>query len=134
MLVEMASAILFDSGSAKLSKEGEASIAEVAGILSDIPDRSFQVAGHTDNVPIKNKRFKSNWDLSAARAVSVVKHLVENGMALENVSAAGYAETQPMAPNDSEEGRAQNRRIEIVMQPNLDELPDLSALEDAGGG
>ncbi|MDJ0762680.1 MAG: OmpA family protein [Myxococcota bacterium] len=129
MLVEMASAILFPSGSAKLSDEGEEALTEVAGILATITDRNFQVAGHTDNVPIKNKRFKSNWSLSAARAVAVVRHLIENGVAMENLSAAGYAETQPAASNDDAEGKAQNRRIEIVLQPNLDELPDLSSLE-----
>ena len=130
MLVEMASAILFPSGSAKLSEEGEVALTEVAKILATIPERNFQVAGHTDNVPIKNARFKSNWSLSSARAVAVVEHLIENGVAMENLSAAGYAETQPAAPNDTEEGKAQNRRIEIVLQPNLDELPDLSELEN----
>jgi chemotaxis protein MotB len=129
MLVEMASAILFPSGSEKLSDEGKEALAEVAQILITIEGRSFQVAGHTDNVPIKNRKFKSNWDLSAARAVSVVKHLVENGMEISVLSAAGYGETQPVASNDEEEGKAQNRRIEIVLQPNLDELPDLSSLE-----
>jgi chemotaxis protein MotB len=129
MLVEMASAILFDSGKAQLSDEGREALTEVAQILATITDRNFQVAGHTDNVPIKNKRFKSNWDLSSARAVAVVKHLIENGVPAANISAAGYAETQPAASNDTEEGRAQNRRIEIVLQPNLDELPDLSSLE-----
>jgi chemotaxis protein MotB len=129
MLVEMASAILFPSGSADLSEEGMEALTQVAGILATIPDRNFQVAGHTDNVPIKNRHFKSNWELSSARAVAVVKHLIENGVAMENISAAGYADTQPAASNDDEEGRAQNRRIEIVLQPNLDELPDLSALE-----
>ena len=129
MLVEMASAILFPSGKAKLSEEGAEALTEVAGILSTITERNFQVAGHTDNVPIKNRRFKSNWDLSSARAIAVVKHLVENGVPAKNVSGAGYADTQPAASNDAEEGRAQNRRIEIVLQPNLDELPDLSSLE-----
>jgi chemotaxis protein MotB len=129
MLVEMASAILFDSGKAQLSDEGKEALTEVAKILATITDRNFQVAGHTDNVPIKNKRFHSNWDLSSARAVAVVKHLIENGVPAANISAAGYADTQPAASNDTEEGRAQNRRIEIVLQPNLDELPDLSSLE-----
>ncbi|MCP4678858.1 MAG: OmpA family protein [Deltaproteobacteria bacterium] len=129
MLVEMASAILFDSGSAKLSEEGEEALTQVAGILATIPNRNFQVAGHTDNVPIRKKRFKSNWSLSAGRAVAVVQHLIENGVAMESVSAAGYGETQPVASNENEEGKAQNRRIEIVLQPNLDELPDLSSLE-----
>ena len=129
MLVEMQSAILFPSGKAELSDEGKEALTEVAKILADISDRKFQVAGHTDNVPIKKRRFKSNWDLSSARAVAVVKHLIENGVQAENISAAGYAETQPAASNETEEGKAQNRRIEIVLQPNLDELPDLSSLE-----
>lgn len=129
MVVEMASAILFPSGSDKLSDDGAEALTQVAGILSEINDRSFQVAGHTDNVPIKKRRFKSNWDLSSARAVSVVKHLVENGVPAGNISAAGYADTQPVADNETEDGKAQNRRIEIVLLPNLDELPDLSSLE-----
>lgn len=129
MVVEMASAILFPSGSDKLSDEGVEALTQVAGILAEIKDRTFQVAGHTDNVPIKNRHFKSNWDLSSARAVSVVKHLVENGVPQGNISAAGYGETQPVGDNATEEGKAQNRRIEIVLQPNLDELPDLSSLE-----
>jgi chemotaxis protein MotB len=130
MVVELASAILFPSGKARLSREGKEALAQVAGVLADISDRSFQVAGHTDNVPIRNNRFKSNWSLSSARAVAVVKHLIENGVASQNLSAAGYADTQPAGPNETAEGRAQNRRIEIVLQPNLDELPDLSALEN----
>jgi len=129
MIVEMASAILFPSGKAKLSEEGEVALGEVASILSTIGDRVFQVAGHTDNIPIDNAKFASNWELSAARAVAVVEFMIEKGMASENLSAAGYADTQPVAGNLSEDGRAQNRRIEIVLQPNLDELPDLSSLE-----
>jgi chemotaxis protein MotB len=129
MIVEMASAILFPSGKARLSNEGEEALTEVAGILATIGDRDFQVAGHTDNIPIKKRRFKSNWALSSARAVAVVRHLIDNGMAAKNLSAAGYGDTQPVADNSTEKGRALNRRIEIVLQPNLDELPDLSSLE-----
>ncbi len=129
MIVEMASAILFPSGKARLSDEGEEALTEVAGILATIGDRDFQVAGHTDNIPIKKRRFKSNWALSSARAVAVVRHLIDSGMNAKNLSAAGYGETQPVADNSTGEGRAQNRRIEIVLQPNLDELPDLSSLE-----
>ena len=129
MLVEMASAILFPSAKAKLSEEGEAALTEVGGILATISDREFQVARHTDNIPIKNRRFKSNWDLSTSRAVAVVRHLIDSGMDPDSLSAAGYAATQPVASNETAQGRAQNRRIEIVLQPNLDELPDLSSLE-----
>ena len=128
MVVEMDSAILFPTGTAELSDEGQAALTEVAGILATISDRNFQVAGHTDNVPIKNRKFKSNWDLSSARAIAVVKHLIENGVLATHLSGAGYADTQPAASNDNEAGKAQNRRIEIVLQPKFDELPDLSSL------
>jgi chemotaxis protein MotB len=133
MIVEMASEILFPSGKAKLSPKGKEALQEVAQVLATIGDRNFQVAGHTDNVPIKKKKFKTNWELSTARAVAVVKYMIKQGMTADNLSAAGYAETQPAASNDTEEGKAQNRRIEIVLQPNLDELPDLSELEEVLG-
>jgi chemotaxis protein MotB len=128
MVVEMASNILFPSGSADLIDEGKLALEELAGILSTIGDRAFQVAGHTDNVPIKSKKFPSNWELSTARAVTVVKYLQEHGVDPNRLSASGYAEFQPAAPNETEAGKQQNRRIEIVLMPNLDELPDLSGL------
>lgn len=129
MVLELPSAILFPSGSAKLSEEGKATLVEVAQVLRGIKEREFQVAGHTDNVPIKTRRFKSNWELSTARAVSVVKFLQECGVAPTSLSAAGYSEYQPVSDNSTEEGRAHNRRIEISLMPNLNELPDLSDLE-----
>jgi chemotaxis protein MotB len=129
MVVEMASNILFDVGKADLSEEGKIALGELAKILMTIPDRNFQVAGHTDNVPIESKKFPSNWELSTARAVTVVKFLQEGGVDAAHLSAAGYAEFLPAKPNDSEEGRSANRRIEITLMPNLDELPDLSGLE-----
>jgi chemotaxis protein MotB len=128
MVVEMSSNILFPSGKAELLDEGEAALSELSSILATINDRDFQVTGHTDNVPINSPRFKSNWELSTARAVTVVKFLQEKGVDPKRLSASGYAEYQPAASNDSEVGRQQNRRIEIVLMPNLDELPDLSGL------
>jgi chemotaxis protein MotB len=130
MVVELPEGILFASGKAKLKDEGEEALAEVAGVLKDIEDRDFQIAGHTDNVPIRTRRFPSNWELSAKRAVNVTRYLIEQGMKKDRLSAAGYADTQPVASNRTAEGRQQNRRIEIVLVPNLDELPDLSRLED----
>jgi chemotaxis protein MotB len=129
MILELPSAILFPTGVAKLSEEGKSVLTEVSAVLKDIKGREFQVAGHTDNVPIKSAKFKSNWELSTARAVSVVEFMTSNGVESVNLSAAGYSEFQPTAGNDSEEGKAQNRRIEITLMPNLDELPDLSDLE-----
>jgi chemotaxis protein MotB len=129
MVVEMASSILFPSGKAKLHEEGEIALAELAGILRTIKDRDFQVAGHTDNVPIHSKKFPSNWELSTARAVTVVKFLQESGVVPMHMSASGYAEYQPAATNETEDGKAENRRIEIVLMPNLDELPDLTEIQ-----
>lgn len=129
MVVELADNILFDSGKAELKEEGQAALTEVASVLASIPDREFQIAGHTDNVAIKTRRFPSNWELSTARAVTVARYLAEQGVQVNRLSAAGYAETQPVSSNDTPEGRQQNRRIEIVLMPNLDELPDLSELE-----
>jgi chemotaxis protein MotB len=130
MVVELSENILFDSGRADLKAEGQAALTEVATVLSSIADRDFQIAGHTDNIPIKSAKFPSNWHLSTARALTVATYLADHGVPPVRLSAAGYADTQPAAPNDTPEGRQQNRRIEIVLMPNLDELPDLSQLKD----
>jgi len=129
MVVELSENILFDSGKADLKPGGKAALTEVATVLASIEDRDFQIAGHTDNIPIKSKRFPSNWELSTARAVTVTRYLGSQGVPALRLSAAGYADTQPVESNDTPEGRAQNRRIEIVLMPNLDELPDLSSLK-----
>lgn len=132
MVVELAENILFDSGRADLKQEGQAALTEVASVLASIADRDFQIAGHTDNIPIKSAKFPSNWHLSSARALTVAIYLADHGVPPVRLSAAGYADTQPAASNDTPEGRQQNRRIEIVLMPNLDELPDLSQLKDMG--
>lgn len=129
MVVELPDNILFESGEAELKDAGEAALAEIVEVLKTIPGREFQVAGHTDNVPIRSRRFPSNWELSTSRAVAVAKFMIERGLEGGRVSAAGHAETAPVASNDTPEGRQQNRRIEIILLPNLDELPDLSSLE-----
>jgi chemotaxis protein MotB len=112
--------VLFESGSATLGQEGRRVIAEVARVLAGFPDRQFQVEGHTDNVPIATERFPSNWELSSARALAVVRLLTQNGVVPGNVSGAAYGEFQPVAPNEDRDARRRNRRIEIVMLPNLD--------------
>lgn len=128
MVVELSENILFDSGKATLKPEGQDALTEVGSVLGSIANRDFQIAGHTDNIPIKSARFPSNWELSTARAVEVTRFLSEKGVDPGRLSAAGYADTQPVASNADPEGRKQNRRIEIVLMPNLDELPDLSSL------
>jgi len=126
MIVELATDILFSSGSARLSKEGKAAIAEVAQILTGIKDRRFQVEGHTDDVPMKGS---TNWDLAADRAIAVVLTMTEAGMPTDRVSAASFGEYRPTRPNDSAEGKQANRRIEIVIMPDLSSLPGFDELE-----
>lgn len=135
MVVELPEGVLFDSGSAELREAGQQTLERVAQVLATVPNRDFLVAGHTDNIPVgRRSRFASNWDLSAARGVAVVRYLAEHGMNAERIAAAGYADTRPVASNSEDTGRAQNRRIEIIVMPNLDELPDLSSLEGDLGG
>jgi chemotaxis protein MotB len=125
MLLALPNDILFDSGKVEVKKEGKDAIAEVAKVLAGMTDRNFLVAGHTDNVPIKTARFRSNWDLSSARAVEVTRLLIEGGMNPKQLGAAGYADFDPAADNATPDGQKQNRRIEIVVEPNLSELPNL---------
>jgi chemotaxis protein MotB len=129
MVLQLQTDILFSSGSAKLSDEGAAVIREVGKLLAEIADRRFQVEGHTDNVPINTKTYASNWELASARAINVVKEMVESGMPADRVSAAAFADTRPTASNDTDQGRAQNRRIEIVIVPDLSDLPGAEDLE-----
>ncbi len=112
--------VLFASGSATLGREGQSVIRQVAEVLAAFPERRFQVEGHTDNVPIATERFPSNWELSSARALAVVRLLTQSGVVPGNVSGAAFGEHQPVAPNDDATSRRRNRRIEIVMLPNLD--------------
>ena len=131
MVVELASDILFSSGSANLSKEGKAAIAEVAGLLASIPDRKFQVEGHTDNVPIATAQYPSNWELASSRAITVLRTMVDAGMPVERISASSYGDSKPAKPNDTPEGKAANRRIEIVVVPDLSSLPGFEELKKA---
>jgi chemotaxis protein MotB len=129
MLLVLPNDILFDSGKTELKAEGKDAIAKVAKVLATMPaDRHFLVAGHTDNLPIHSKKFRSNWELSTERAVEVVRLLIDNGMKPSQVGAAGYAEYDPAADNATADGQKQNRRIEIVVEPNLSELPSLDGL------
>jgi chemotaxis protein MotB len=125
MIVRLGDQILFDPGKTELKKEGQDALRQVTAVLKDIPNRNFQVAGHTDNIPIKSPRFRSNWDLSTARAVEVVNFMIGSGMEPKRVSAAGYADQSPVAGNDTPENKAKNRRIEITLVPNLDDLPPI---------
>jgi chemotaxis protein MotB len=129
MVVQLATDVLFASGQASLSPEGTAAIREVAAVLKGIPDRAFQVEGHTDDVPINNERFPSNWELASARALTVVREMLAVGVAADHVSAASYGQFDPVAPNTTKESKAQNRRIQIVIVPDLSQLPGYDELK-----
>jgi chemotaxis protein MotB len=122
MLIELPSDVLFDSGKAEINQAGKATVQEVGKVLAGMPDRRFQVAGHTDNVKIQTARFASNWELSTARGVDVLKVLVAAKVKPGNLSAAGYGEFDPVAANDTTENKQKNRRIEITLVPNLEEF------------
>ncbi|MGZ3420214.1 MAG: OmpA/MotB family protein [Polyangiales bacterium] len=125
MIVKLPASVLFASGSAELSKEGQTAIADVAHILRQFRDRRFMVAGHTDNIPIGPSAYKNNWELSTARALTVTQTLVKSGLSPTKLVAAGYGEYDPVKSNGTEAGRHENRRIEIVLLPNLAELPQI---------
>ena len=126
MTVKLSEDILFDSGKAKLRPEGKDAVAQLVPALKTVGDREFLVAGHTDNVPIRTARFKSNWELSTARALAMVEEMITDGYPPGRLGAAGFAEWDPVAHNDSKDGRAKNRRIEIVLMPNLGEIPGMA--------
>jgi chemotaxis protein MotB len=114
MTVKLKDKILFASGSAALGKEGKAALDAVADAFKNLKGKNVVVAGYTDDVPTGRKGpYRDNWDLSAARAIAVVRYLQEKGVPSEMLGAAGWSEYRPLAPNDTPEGRSQNRRIEI---------------------
>nr|PZN04884.1 MAG: flagellar motor protein MotB [Bacillota bacterium] len=115
LAVRFMEGVFFDSGKANLKKEAIELLDEIAPILKKT-QRHIRVEGHTDNVPIHTREFPSNWELSTARAVNVLRYLVENhGIPPKMISAAGYGEYHPVAPNDTDQNRARNRRVEIII-------------------
>lgn len=118
--VNLVEKILFDSGSAEIKRDGKKVLDRVAEILRKVTDKQIRVEGYTDNVPISPRlavKFPTNWELSTARATTVARYLQEKGIDPGLLSACGYSEYRPIAPNDTDEGRARNRRIEISLVP-----------------
>ena len=128
LTINMVDRVLFDSGQAQVKPAGVKVLKQVSDILKTVTDKQIRIEGHTDNVPISSKlqgHFKTNWELSTARATTVVRYLIDQGSVnRQHLSAVGYADTQPRASNDSEEGRSSNRRIEIVLYPK--DLKDIA--------
>ena len=127
--VAMSDKLLFESGSAQVNKQGKEALGKLAEVLKKQHDIDVFIEGHTDNKPIKTVQFKDNWDLSVVRATSVVRILTKdygvNGNLLPQILPCGRGEFMPVDNNESVEGRAHNRRTEIIMAPKLDKLMDI---------
>ncbi len=126
-VIAMPSEVLFASGEAELAKKGEKALKKVGAALAELPNQRIQVAGHTDNVPVGEKLdWDDNWELSSARALTVTRFLIAQGVAPTHLVAAGYGEFDPVGDNESARGRKKNRRIELVLLPDLTELQPVS--------
>lgn len=125
--VSMENKLLFSSGSWTVGSEGQAALKELGKVLAQNPDIAVLIEGHTDNVPYNGSgQLKDNWDLSTKRATEVLKLLIENNrIDPQNLTAAGRGKYAPVASNDTESGKAKNRRIEVVLTPKLDEISKL---------
>jgi flagellar motor protein MotB len=122
------SEVMFASGKSDLTKEGRTALHEAARLIrQQYPDATVEVRGHTDNEPIRYSPYKSNWELSCARALSALHYLVESeGFRARKLTAVGYGDTQPVAPNNTDEGRRKNRRAELVVLKGT-QVADVSA-------
>jgi chemotaxis protein MotB len=115
VVISVADKYFFESGSADLKQDSKHVLDKIAVALLKYPNM-IRIEGHTDNVPIHNERFPSNWELSAARAINVAKYLINNhNIQPDRISTVGYSEYRPVASNDTPEGRAKNRRVDIVI-------------------
>ncbi|MCK8823543.1 OmpA family protein [Fuchsiella alkaliacetigena] len=115
LMIRFTGKVLFDLGRAEIREEAFPVLGELAELVAEIPNQ-IMVEGHTDNLPISTERFPSNWELSTARATNVVRYFIEEqGLEATKLSAAGYSEYRPIAPNDTAENRAQNRRVDVIV-------------------
>lgn len=117
-VIRLDNPLLFDTGSADLKPEANGIMDAIISLLSQM-DYELRIEGHTDNVPIHNQRFPSNWELSTTRALSVLKAVNRRGIDPTRLSASGYGEFKPLVPNDSDENRQRNRRVEIHVKTDL---------------
>jgi len=138
LTINMVDRVLFDSGQAQVKPDGIKVLKQVGDILNKVDDKQIRIEGHTDNVPISAKlqsRYKTNWELSTARATNVVHYLINHGgVNRQYLSAVGHADTRPVASNDTDEGRSSNRRIEIILYPkDLTEIKEELQSSTQGG-
>ncbi len=125
--------LLFKSGSAYIDSKGKEALGKLATVLKNNPDIEILIEGHTDSIPISGKVFRDNWDLSVARATSIVRVLAdEYEVPGKRLTASGRADNDPIATNETKDGRAKNRRTEIILSPKLEELFQLIGPSDSG--
>ncbi len=123
LYITMLDKLLFESGKAEVQVKGNDALKKIAEVLNKNKDIKIEIEGHTDNVPIKNDKFKDNWDLSVARATAVVRILTQShSVDAKRVTASGRGEFYPVETNDTQDGKAKNRRTEIILTPDLGEL------------
>ena len=135
LVITFVSEVLFDSGKAKLRRDSHAKLDKVADVLNTtVADLNVGVEGHTDNQPIRRSGWKSNWELSTARALSVLHYLSNKSVAEPRLAAIGYGEYKPVASNDTAEGRQKNRRVEIVILPKTETTNNGDAASDQSNG
>ncbi|MDA8123977.1 MAG: OmpA family protein [Deltaproteobacteria bacterium] len=133
LTVDVVDKILFASGQAEVKPEGLEILKRVVDILRTVTDKTIRIEGHTDNVPIAGalaKRYPTNWELSAARAVNVARYLAKEGLDPSLLSAAAYGQYQPVADNETPEGRAKNRRIAIILLPKEESTTNEGTIDD----
>ena len=124
--VSLAEKLLFKSGSDVVDPKGKEALTTLANVLNTTKDITVTIEGHTDNIPIKTKQFEDNWDLSTARATSIVRILtVDNSFDPSRITASGRSQFHPLKPNATVEGRAGNRRTEVILSPDLNEIYNL---------
>ncbi len=115
-LLRIGGRVMFDSGSAEINPKAYKTLDKIVDIARNNPDFHIDIKGHTDNLPISGGKFKSNWELSALRATTVLRYMLQKGLNPERVTATGYADTQPLIPNLTPENRARNRRVEFLFK------------------
>ncbi|MCC6544079.1 MAG: OmpA family protein [Nitrospirae bacterium] len=114
IVIRITDTALFDSGNSEIKNEAVETIDNLAGVLTSIR-KDIQIEGHTDNIPINSPKYPSNWELSSARATSIVRRFVNMGLEPSRLTAIGYGEYRPIADNDTAEGRSKNRRVDILV-------------------
>lgn len=122
LTVSVLQELLFDSGKAEVNGDGKKVLDRVVSVLQNVQNRMIMVEGHTDNIPIGSKileKFPTNWELSTARATMILRYLQEKGVDPQHLGAAGFSEYRPIVPNDTDANRQKNRRIDIVLSPEM---------------